>query len=203
MISRLIDLFGVAVFAASGTLAAGRKRLDVLGVLVVAAVTAIGGGTLRDLLLNRHPVFWIADPIYLLVITVAALGTMASTRSRRPPGSSLAIADALGLSFFAISGAQVAQAAGLAGIIAVLMGTMTGVAGGVIRDVLTAEIPMVLTPRELYASAAIAGTTLYLLLEAAGTPRLVASLVGMALIFALRVASIVWGIKLPAFTVKE
>ena len=116
---------------------------------MIAAVTAIGGGTMRDVLLNRGSVFWIADPIYLYVIVAAALATMAWTRFRRPPANALAIADALGLGFFAIGGAQVAEAAGYTGIVVVLMGTMTGSAGGVVRDVLTNDVPMILRRGEL------------------------------------------------------
>lgn len=196
-----LDLLGVAVFAASGALAAGRKSFDLLGVLVIAAVTAIGGGTLRDLLLDRTPVFWIADPTYLWVITGAALLTVAWARRRRPPTDALAVADALGLAFFAVSGAQVAEAAGVPGIIVVLMGTMTGVAGGVIRDVLTGEIPMILRRGQLYASAAIGGLVLYLGLQAVGAGRTPAAAAGMATIVALRLAAILWGLRLPVFRV--
>lgn len=202
MILQVLDLLGVAVFAASGTLAAGRKGLDLLGVVVVAAVTAIGGGTLRDLLMDR-PVFWIADTSYLWVILGAALATVAWSYRFRPPRDSLAVADALGLGLFAVGGAQVAEAAGLAGIVVVLLGTMTGAAGGVIRDVLTNEVPMILRRGELYASAAIAGTTLYLLLQDAGMARPAAALLGMGTTVALRTAAIVWGLRLPTFSVRE
>lgn len=136
-----IDLLGVAVFAVSGALAAGGKRLDLLGVVVVATVTAIGGGTVRDLLLDRHPVFWVSDPSYLAVITGAALLTVVYVRWRPPPEESLAVADALGLAFFVISGAGIAHQLGLPATGVIVMGVLTGVAGGVIRDVLTAEIP--------------------------------------------------------------
>ncbi|MCK7495228.1 MAG: TRIC cation channel family protein [Comamonadaceae bacterium] len=105
------DLAGVAVFAASGVLAARERDLDVFGVLVVATVTAVGGGTLRDVLLDRHPIFWISDTWYLMVIIAAALATVAYLRVRPPPGATLVVADALGLALFALSGAQVAEAA--------------------------------------------------------------------------------------------
>lgn len=202
MILYLLDLLGVAVFAASGALAAGRKSLDLLGVVVIGAVTAIGGGTIRDLLLDRT-VFWIADPTYLWVILGAALLTVAWTARFKPPRNSLAIADALGLGLFAVGGAQVAEQAGVGAIIVVLLGTMTGVAGGVVRDVLTNDVPMILRRGDLYASAAIAGTSLYLVLGAGGVPRDTAALVGMGTIVALRLAAIIWGLRLPTFTVKE
>jgi len=197
----LLDLLGVGVFAVSGALAAGRKSLDLLGVVVIAVVTAIGGGTLRDLLLDRHPIFWIADPLYIVVITGAALFTVAWTRRFRPPEKTLLIADALGLALFSIAGAQVAQQAGLSPVIVIIMGAITGTAGGMIRDVLTNEIPLILRPQtELYATAAIAGIALYLAMEAVGFPRAPASLAGMVAIAALRFAAILTRLKLPVFS---
>lgn len=201
MILYLLDLLGVAVFAASGALAAGRKSLDLLGVMVIAAVTAIGGGTIRDLLLDRNPVFWIADPTYLIVIVAAASATVAWARFRRPPDSALAIADGLGLGFFAVSGARIAEAAGLPGIIVVLMGTITGVAGGVIRDVLTTEIPMIFRKGNIYATAAIGGCALYIVMLRGGAGDWAAAVTGMVFIVGLRFAAILWGLQLPVFTV--
>jgi uncharacterized membrane protein YeiH len=200
MLLYLIDLVGVAVFAVSGALAAGRKRLDLLGVVVVATVTAIGGGTTRDLLLDRHPVFWVADPSYLAVITGAALSTVVYVRWRPPPRETLAVADAFGLAFFVISGAGIAQQLDLPAISVVVMGVLTGVAGGVIRDVLTTEIPMILRRGELYATAAITGAAVFLALRAIAAPPPVPSLVGMAVIVALRLAAIYWGLRLPVFS---
>src|SRR5713101_1822107 len=124
----------------SGTLAGSKKNLDVFGLFVVAAVTAIGGGTLRDLLLSRPP-FWIADSIYLIVIGCAMLATLLLGRSIATLSSSLLMADAFGLAFFSISGAQIASESHVGVLPTVLLGTMTGVAGGALRDVLTTEIP--------------------------------------------------------------
>lgn len=197
----VFELLGVVVFGASGALAAGRKRMDLMGVFVLAVVTAIGGGTIRDVLLDRHPVFWIADPTFLLGGVAGAGLTMLLARTRPLPASSLAIADALGLALFTVGGVQIAQQAGVGGIVAVLMGTITGSAGGVIRDVLAAEIPMVFRRGYLYASAAIAGGAAYLLLEAAGLPWPVPSLGGMVLIVGLRIGSIARGWHLPVFEV--
>jgi len=199
----VLQLLGAAVFAASGALAAGRRRMDVLGVLVIAIVTAIGGGTIRDVLLDRHPVFWIEDPSHLIVSSLAAGVTLVYARFRRPPTHSLAIADALGLALFTITGARIAQAEQVGPIVVVLMGTMTGVAGGVIRDVLSAEIPLIFRKGELYATAAIAGVTLYLLLETAGITRQIAAMVGMAAIAALRLAAILWGLRLPVLPMRD
>ena len=196
----LLDLVGVAVFAVSGALAAGRTGLDLFGVLVIAALTAIGGGTLRDLLLQRHPLFWITDTTYLYVILVSAVLTVCAGQVWPPPGDALLVADALGLALFALSGAQVAEAAQHPPLIVVLMGTMTGVAGGVLRDVLTAQIPLILR-RDIYATAAIAGVALYLLLQARGLPRAWAFVAGMAVVVALRLLAILWGWHLPIFRI--
>lgn len=198
MILYILDLAGVAVFSMSGALAAGRKGMDFLGVVVIAALTAVGGGTLRDLLLDRHPIFWIDDPTYLFVIIVAALLTLCYVRLRPPPGNALLLADALGLALFTISGAQIAEAAKLSPIIVVLMGTMTGVAGGVLRDVLSAEIPLILR-RDIYATAAIAGASLYLLMQALGVTRQWAFGMGIASVFVLRLLAMLWGLRLPIF----
>ncbi len=195
-----LDLFGVAVFAVSGALAAGRLELDLFGVLVIAALTAIGGGTVRDLLMNRHPIFWIRDPTYLLVIAATALATVLYVRWLPPPGDTLLIADALGLALFAMSGAQIAEAARLSPIIVVLMGTMSGSAGGVLRDVLTQQVPLILR-RDIYATAAIAGVALYLVLQRLGLSRRPAFWASIAAIAALRLVAIAWDLQLPVFRV--
>jgi uncharacterized membrane protein YeiH len=200
---QFFDLLGVGVFAVSGALAAVRKRLDLLGVVVIAMVTAIGGGTTRDLLLDRT-VFWTTQPRYLYVILFSALLTVVWTRRFRPPDRALAGADALGLALFAISGAQIAERVGMAGIVCVIMGTITGVAGGMIRDVLTAEIPMVIRRGQIYATAAIAGIIAYLVLKGSGQlTEPIAALAGMSVIAGLRISAIAWGWTLPVFSLDE
>jgi uncharacterized membrane protein YeiH len=166
-------------------------------------VTATGGGTLRDVLLNRHPIFWIADPTYLLVILGATAFTLVYVRFHVPGRRGLLVADALGLAFFTIGGTQIAEQAGLPGLLAVLMGTITGVAGGMVRDVLCAEIPLILRRGQLYASSTIVGATLYLLLERAGVHRDAASLAGMATIVVVRFAAILWRLELPVLSLEE
>jgi uncharacterized membrane protein YeiH len=199
-----LSLLGVAVFAASGALAAGRKRFDWIGVGVIAVATAIGGGTLRDLLLDRHPIFWIADPAYLWVVGGSAVATLLYVRRRRPPASALLVADALGLALFTISGAQVAEEQGLPGLIVVTMGAITGAAGGVLRDVLCNEVPLLFGPLDtLYATAAIAGACAYLGLQAAGVERAAAALLGMGVVAGLRLAAIAWELRLPGARVYE
>ena len=203
MLLYLLDLVGVAVFAISGALAAGRRGLDLFGVLVLGTVTAIGGGTIRDLLLDRHPMFWLADPAYIIVIVSSALLTVAYARWRPAPRAALLVADALGLALFSVAGAQIAERTGLPALSGVLLGTVTGIAGGAVRDVLTAEVPLVLRGGRLYATAAIAGTSAYFLLSRAGVDRGVASLAGMFVCAALRMASIWWGLTLPVFMLGE
>jgi uncharacterized membrane protein YeiH len=194
-----IELLGVAVFAVSGALAAGRRSLDLLGVVVIATVTATGGGTLRDLLLDRSPVFWIADTTYIYVCLAAALMTVVYARYRHPPERLLLIADALGLALFSISGAQIAENAGFDGIVVVIMGTLTGAAGGMLRDVLCAEVPLILRRSRIYATAAIAGVIVNLVVQQVAD-RTLAALLGMGSIAGLRLAAIIWDWTLPVFS---
>lgn len=198
----LLDLFGVAVFAVSGALSAGRKGMDFLGVVVIAALTAVGGGTLRDILLDRHPIFWIENPTYLYVIATASLLTLFWVRFAAPPGNSLLVADALGLALFTVSGTQIGETAGLSFIIAVLMGTMTGVAGGVMRDILSIEIPLILR-RDLYATAAIAGSAFYLILKSMGAQMPLAFAMGIGFIFVIRMLAIFFDLRLPIFNLAQ
>jgi uncharacterized membrane protein YeiH len=200
---QLFTLIGVAVFAASGALAAVRRSLDPVGVLVLAIVTATGGGTLRDVLMDRHPIFWISSPETIGVSGLAALVTWLWVRKFPPPDKALQYADALGLAFFSIAGARIAQAGGLAPFAATIMGAITGCAGGLIRDVLVAEVPLVFRQSELYVTACIAGVALYVCLAALGAALETASILGMAAIVIIRLASIRWSITLPVIRMRE
>ncbi len=202
MVLYLLNMFGAAVFAVSGALTAGRKSLDPFGVIVIAVITAIGGGTIRDLLLANRPIFWIADPTYLVVILAAALATLVYARFRQPPRGSLLVADAFGLALFTITGAQTAEAAEVSGLIVILMGTITGVAGGILRDVLCAEIPLILR-REIYATASIAGASVYVLWNELAPGSQTAILAPMALIFVLRLATIWLDLHVPPVAPKD
>jgi uncharacterized membrane protein YeiH len=173
--------------------------MDLLGVIVIAAVTAVGGGTLRDLLLDRHPVFWMSDPLYLTVILVVAVVTMVYVRWRRPPLRALAVADAFGLGLFTISGAQIAEHAGMSALIVILLATMTAVAGGVLRDVLSAEVPLILR-RDIYATAAVCGAAVYLLAQHLALSEATQVVTGVSVVVALRLSAIVWGLQLPVVT---
>jgi uncharacterized membrane protein YeiH len=196
---RFIDLIGVAVFAISGALAGGRKGLDLFGVTVIAIVTSIGGGTLRDLLLDRHPIFWIADPSYRWAVLAGTALTLAYTRLWVATRRALLVADALGLAFFAIGGVQIALQAGKSALIALIMGTITGVAGGVIRDILTGEVPLILRPGRLYATAAMAGAAVFLTLRSVLPP--VAPAAGMITVAVLRLLAIRYELTLPVVAV--
>ena len=192
----LLDLFGVAVFAVSGALMAGRKSMDLFGVVVVAVITAVGGGTLRDLLLDRRPIFWIEDPTYLLVCLLAAGATLAYVRFFRPPRYSLLAADAFGLAIFTFIGAGVAHDAGVPAPIVILMGTLTGVAGGILRDVLCGEVPLILR-REIYATAAIAGAGVFVVLTNFGLAGLPVALPTVVAVFGLRLTAVRLDLHIP------
>jgi uncharacterized membrane protein YeiH len=198
----LLDLFGVAVFAVSGALTAGRKSMDLFGVIVIAVITAIGGGTVRDLLLDERPIFWIEDPTYLVVILAAAGATLAYGRFFTPPRASLLVADAFGLAVFTFIGAQTAHAAGAPSIIVVLMGTITGAAGGIMRDVLCAEVPLILR-REIYATASIAGAAVYVLLREMGTGGPLVAILSVGTVFTLRLGAIRLDLHVPPFPPKD
>ena len=199
----VLDLLGTAIFAVSGALAAGRQRMDVFGVVVVAAVTAVGGGTTRDVLLGRSPVFWIQDLAYLGAIAGAALLTYATAWYVRFPEKALLVADALGLSVFTIVGAYVALGEGVHPVIAVLMGTVTGTVGGMIRDLLCGDVPFILR-REIYATASLAGGTVYLLLvQITRVDTLAAMLAGAGVVFISRMVGALWGWHLPSFEPRE
>ena len=196
-----LDLFGTVVFAVSGALAAGRRHMDLFGVLVIAAVTAVGGGTTRDLLLDRHPVFWIDDLTYLAAIAGAAVLTFAYTSRWRPPRNTLLYADAFGLAVFAVVGARVTIDAGAHPVIVVLMAGTTATVGGLIRDVLCAETPLILR-REIYATAALGGGALYLALQNAGASDAVSAATAIAAVVAVRLAALRWTLHLPSFRVE-
>jgi uncharacterized membrane protein YeiH len=196
---QLIEFAGVAVFAISGALAAGRKSLDLLGVIVIAMVTATGGGTVRDLLLDRT-VFWIARPEYLVVTFAAALLTIPYVRYSRPPEKFLQIADALGLALFSIAGTRIALALEAGGLVAVVMGTITGAFGGVLRDVLCNEIPMILRKGQIYATASIVGCALLVVLDRLGVPANIANAAGATTVALLRLAAITFDLSLPVFS---
>ncbi len=193
-----LELFGVAVFAISGALVAARKKMDPFGIIVIAVVTAIGGGTLRDVLLSRHPIFWLENTAYLVVIIAAAVFTMIYTRHRTAPMKALLIADAFGLALFTVSGAQIAEQQALSGLIVVLMAAITGTAGGMLRDILCAEVPLILR-HEIYATTSLAGAAVYVAGKHWEFDTTAVALTAMITVFALRMAAIFLNWHQPRF----
>ncbi|WP_104203831.1 trimeric intracellular cation channel family protein [Billgrantia saliphila] len=194
-----LDMAGVIVFALSGVILACRSRMDPFGMLVLAAVTGIGGGTLRDLVLGVRPVFWVADPTYLWVIlATVGLSIVGFHYIHRLSRVFLPVADAFGLALFTVIGAHKALQLEAPGVVAVLMGLLTGVAGGMVREVLARRVPMVLR-QEVYATASIAGGITYVGLGALGVPPGIAIGLALAMTLGLRLAAIYWGISLPVF----
>ena len=199
-----LEHFACAVCAVTGVLAGKGKRLDLFGVIVLALATALGGGTMRDLVLDLQPVFWIADPHFVLTAVGAAVLTFVAARFWVLSPAVLLVADAFGLALFTIIGAEKAIAHGSSPTIAILMGIVTGVGGGLLRDVLSGEIPLVFRKEiYLYATAAFCGATLLVLLNYALPTwtgnRLVAALTTLL----LRLAAIRWKLRLPAFKSRD
>lgn len=194
-----LDMAGVIVFALSGVVLACRSHMDPFGMLVLAAVTGIGGGTLRDLVLGVRPVFWVTDPTYLWVIlATVGLSILGFHYIHRLSRGFLPVADAFGLALFVVIGAHKALQLQMPGLVAVLMGMMTGVAGGMVRDMLARRVPLVLR-EEIYATAAIAGGVTYVGLYVLGAPGALAVAMSLLVTLGLRLAAIHWHLALPVF----
>jgi len=195
----VLQHFGVAVAAVTGVLAAAGKRVDLFGVLVLAVVTAFGGGTIRDLTL-LSPVFWIRDPGYLLTALATALGVFFLARSHRFRLDVLQVADAFVLALFTVVGQGKALALGHHPLIGMMMGVTTGVAGGMLRDLLLGEVPLVFRPEiHLYATASIVGAVVYAIVLELGERPTHALWIGLSTVLVLRLAGIRWRISLPVF----
>jgi uncharacterized membrane protein YeiH len=198
-----LDLFGVAVFAITGALAAGRKQMDFFGVIVLAMVTALGGGTIRDLVLGISPVFWASQPVYVLVASLMGIIIFFLVRFYNIPARLILVADAIGLAIFTIIGAE--RALSIVGIhpgIAIVMGVMTGVVGGIIRDMLSGEIPLILR-REIYATASLCGAIAYICISLLLNNQILAIITSIVIILGLRLAAIKWNLALPLHISKE
>jgi uncharacterized membrane protein YeiH len=196
----IISMSAVAVSATTGVLEAGRKPIDLFGVVLVALASALGGGTIRDLLLDR-PVFWVADQTYLAAAVAAGVATFVLVRLARLPANLFLVPDALGLALFTVIGTQVALGSGAPWFVATFLGVVTGVFGGVLRDILCNEVPLVFAG-ELYATASWAGAMLFIGLLQAGIAASSASMLAMAAIFLTRIAAMHWHLTLPSFAAK-
>ncbi|TMP32990.1 trimeric intracellular cation channel family protein [Pseudoalteromonas rubra] len=196
------DLLGVMVFAISGTLIAYSKHMDGFGVVVLATVTGIGGGTIRDVILDV-PVFWLHDSSYFIAIfSAVAVSIWTLNRRKQIPTLYLQVADAFGLAFFAVMGVQKALNIGMPDTTAVIMGVLTGCFGGVIRDVLAREIPLLLKG-ELYAITCILGGIVYTQLIDFNLSTEVVMLLAMATTLFARLAAMRWHIVLHVFNYKD
>ena len=198
----ILDLFGTSVFAVTGSLAAGRKRMDLFGVVVLATVTALGGGTIRDLILGGYPVFWVSSPVYLLVTVTTAIATFLMVRFFNLPNKLLSVTDAFGLAVFTVVGTKKALDMGTSASIAVVMGVMTGVVGGMIRDILSGEIPLILR-REIYATASLCGAITFSAVLIAFQNITIAAVASIIVTLALRLSAIKWTLSLPIFVARN
>lgn len=193
----VLDIMGVIVFAASGALVASRKEMDLIGFGLMACLTGVGGGTLRDVLLNR-PVFWIVDPIAIWVCLAIALLLyfMAHRVQRRYPV--LLWADAVGIALYGVMGAELAMLSGAGPLVSIVMGMMTATFGGLLRDVICDETPLVLR-KEVYATCAALAAATHVILSQYGVPFEISALAGFGAGFVLRALGIAKGLSLPSY----
>jgi uncharacterized membrane protein YeiH len=197
---RTIEIIGIFAFALSGILEARKKGMDLVGVYVVGMVTAFGGGTLRDLVLDRHPLFWVEHfwyPVILLFLSFLAGFLVRQMTEHVRVMTAVQVLDAFGLGLFAASGASVAHQAGTNIFISALVGVMTGVFGGVMRDIICNEIPYVFQRTELYATCAFAGAWAYLAVIGTGGGEFGAVAACIVITVVLRLWAIRYRIRLP------
>lgn len=192
-----LDYAGVALFAATGALAASRKQLDIIGFLFLAAMTGIGGGTVRDLVLGV-PVFWVVQPAYLLACAATAILIYFTAHLVESRYRWLLWFDAIGLSAYCVIGAEKGLAASGSATVAVVMGMLTGTFGGILRDVLAGE-PSVLLRREVYVTAALLGALVFVAADAAGLDHLLSTGLGFAVAAAIRGSALAFQWTLPTY----
>jgi uncharacterized membrane protein YeiH len=192
-----LDWLGVIAFAITGSLVASRKQMDIVGFTLLGVVTGIGGGTLRDVLLGA-PVFWVREPAYLMACVLVSGLVFFTAHIPQSRYRFLLWLDAIGLALFAVTGAEKASHAGANGTVAVAMGVITATFGGIIRDLLGGESPVILS-REIYASAALAGAVIFTSLVALDAPRELALGTGFAVGLLVRAAALHYGWSLPRY----
>lgn len=193
------DLVAVGVCAITGVLKARRMQMDLVGASVIAVVSGLGGGTLRDLLLGHGPVFWLLDPRGVAVALLCGWATFVIALRRRVEKRTFQIPDAIGLALFTVLGAEKALLLGHGWLVAIMLGVMTGTFGGVLRDVLCNEIPSLFVRREFYATAATAGALAFILARATTLAGWMAAALSAALIVGLRLGSLRWRWHVPGF----
>ncbi len=195
-----LDIFGTVSFAVAASLMAYKKNLDPFGIIVIAVITSIGGGTLRDVLLQNYPVFWIKNIIYIVVICTASLLTQVWYRQISRISDILLIFDAIGIGVFTIIGIKIALNFNVHPLICIIMGTITAVFGGVIRDVLCNEIPVILH-RELYATLCMLGGGVFFLLKYFNIPMEISYTLSIFFIIATRIIAIRRNLSLNDFKI--
>ncbi|RAI94913.1 trimeric intracellular cation channel family protein [Algoriphagus yeomjeoni] len=191
-----LELVGTFVFAISGALAIREREHDMFGAGFTGFITAIGGGTLRDILLDSYPLVWIADVMFLYAILLGVLGAFIFPRFLSKLRKTFFLFDTLGIAFFTVLGVEKALSLGMRPEIAAIMGMFSAVMGGVIRDTLTNEIP-ILFRKEVYASACLAGAIVYLILNYFQVPRDINLLISISVIIAIRMLSVKYKLSLP------
>ena len=194
----VLSIVGLFVFAVSGALTALRNDMDVFGVAMIAFATGVGGGTIRDVLLGAFPVWWIREPEAILICVAGSIVATLAQPAIASRLKALIWADAAGLAVFAVIGAEAAIASGASPVIAIFMGAATATFGGIVRDVLCNETPLVLK-EEIYATAALVGAGVYVGLLETGVGAAAAAVVAALLTFAIRALAIVFNIKSPKF----
>lgn len=192
----LIDLCGTMVFAISGAMAANRKHIDVFGATFTGFVTAIGGGSLRDVFLNLRPV-WVDDGNYLLAILIGVIISIVANKQIDKLARTLFFFDAIGIGFFCIVGVQKSLSYGSSEVAAIILGMFSAVMGGVIRDTLLNETPLIFH-KEIYATACLAGAILYVILRSAGVDQPTNIFFSAALVFIIRIVAVKYKLSLPS-----
>jgi uncharacterized membrane protein YeiH len=197
-LTSLLDLFGMAVFATSGALVASRKQMDIFGFILLGTVTGVGGGTIRDLLLGIAPVYWVSDPRYLMVCIVVSAVVFFTAHIPESRYRLLLWVDAAGLAAYAVVGVEKGIEAGAGTLVAVTMGVITATFGGILRDMLGGESPIILR-KEIYVTAALAAALMYVAALGLGIPRGAAAPIAMMVGFVVRGCALHWGWSLPAY----
>lgn len=195
----LLDHAAVLIFALTGALVASRAQLDIIGFVFFAILTGVGGGTVRDVILDRNPVFWLADPTYLGVATVAAFIVFFTAHLFESRYRVMLWLDAAALAFAVAAGARIASNLDQSATIIIVMGAITGCLGGLMRDVVANEVPLVLKQGELYVTCAAVGAAVVAFAPSLGASALVTVLASAFATFGLRAGSIAFGWSLPVY----
>ena len=195
----VLDILGTFAFAISGALVALDKKFDIFGVIIIAFVTAVGGGMLRDVLINAHPINWIGDLNYLYIIFSAVLFTFLFKSKIAYLSKTMFLFDTIGISVFTLLGLQKGLSYDLHPIIAIIMGMISAVFGGVLRDVLTAKIPLIFE-KEVYASACLVGGINYLILNYFKVDENINFIVSAIVIASIRAVAVKFHLELPKIT---